>query len=76
MDMQQAQKDPSSVFSSPDELAIHPELTKSQKLKLLGVWKEDAIQLQRAAGERMTGGEDDRLREVEIAMARVEDEPD
>ena len=71
LDLDRAMKDPSSVFSSPDEIASSTVLTKEQKLELLEVWKQNAIQLQRAASEGMDGGEDNRLSQVKKAIEKV-----
>ena len=60
--------DPSSYFRSPMEIAKHPKLGKSEKIRLLRAWETDAIELETASNENMAGGEPSRLGEVKTAL--------
>lgn len=60
--------DPSRHFQSPMEIAKHPDLGESDKIKLLRAWETDAVELETASNENMSGGEPSRLREVKEAL--------
>ena len=42
LDMEQALLDPGSVFATPEELLVHDDLSKQQKIELLRRWEYDA----------------------------------
>lgn len=67
MDFKDALKDPAGAFHSPDQIVRDQTLSNEEKLRLLDNWEQDAIQLQRASAENMTGGEDDRLQQIRLA---------
>ncbi len=45
IDLKQAQLDPGSVFSSPEQLRDHHALTREQKIDILRRWAYDASEL-------------------------------
>lgn len=53
--------DPTAVFQQPEEILIDHTLTRDQKIQILERWKYDAVLMQTASGENMTGGENDCL---------------
>ena len=55
----QAMKDPASVYASPRAVVKDEDLTKAQKLEILRQWETDARLLQVAEEENMPGGEDE-----------------
>lgn len=59
--LEKALLDPASVFDQPEEVLVKHELSRDQKIRILERWKYDAILMQTASGENMTGGENDCL---------------
>ncbi len=59
---------PSQIFELPMEVVNTDSLTTTQKLKVLKRWEADALDLQVAASESMTGGELSRLDDVRKAI--------
>jgi hypothetical protein len=57
LDLEIALLDPGSVFSDPEELRDHRDLTREQKIELLRRWAYDASELAVAEEEGMVGGE-------------------
>lgn len=57
LDLEKAQLDPGSVFSSPEKLCDHPGLAQEQKIEILRRWAYDASELAVAEEEGMVGGE-------------------
>jgi hypothetical protein len=68
---QDAILDPSKVFDEPDDVVTASGFTDKQKAAILDRWKDDSIQLMRAADENMAGGERNHLAAVEKAMAKL-----
>ncbi len=64
IDLKQAQLDPGSVFSSPEQLRDHHALTKEQKIDILRRWAYDASELAVAEEEGMVGGEPSQLAQI------------
>lgn len=66
-------KDPRTYFDKPEAVLRAPDLGHEDKLKLLKRWQEDEKALVRAASESpMTGGEQPMLREVQLAIDRLQ----
>jgi hypothetical protein len=63
--------DPSRAFSSPREV-VESELPHEEKVKILQSWELDARRLLESAEENMTGGEKDRLPEIQRALRELE----
>ena len=63
--------DPSRAFSSPREV-VESELPREDKIKILRSWELDARRLLESAEENMTGGEKDRLPEIQRAIRQLE----
>jgi hypothetical protein len=64
LDLEKAQLDPGSAFSSPEELRDHPGLTREQKIGILRRWAYDASELAVAEEEGMVGGESSHLARI------------
>lgn len=63
--------DPVRYFKDPRDVLAEPHLTTVQKREILERWKDDSMQLMRAAEENMGGGEEHQLRAVERALAQI-----
>jgi hypothetical protein len=66
-----ATDDPSRAFSSPREV-VESALPHEEKIKILRSWELDARRLLESAEENMTGGEKDRLPEIQRAIRQLE----
>lgn len=76
LEYEKALLDPSSVFKAPGDVVVAHGLTTTQKLALLHSWKQDALELQRAASEGMGGGEQSHLRDIELLIEQLEAQDD
>lgn len=63
--------DPSRAFGSP-RAVVESELPREEKIKILQSWELDARRLLESAEENMTGGEKDRLPEIQRALRDLE----
>ena len=59
---------PEQVFKSPIDIVTTKSLTPEQKLKILKHWEANALDLQVATEESMTGPENSRLGEIRKAI--------
>jgi hypothetical protein len=66
-----ATDDPSRAFSSPRDV-VESELPREEKIRILRSWELDARRLLESAEENMTGGEKDRLPEIQRALRELE----
>jgi len=66
-----ATDDPSRAFSSPRDV-VESELPREEKIRTLRSWELDARRLLESAEENMTGGEKDRLPEIQRALRELE----
>lgn len=66
-----ATDDPSRAYSSPREV-VESDLPHEEKIKILRSWELDARRLLESAEENMTGGEKDRLPEIQRAIRQLE----
>lgn len=62
---------PSSVYDHPQQVVQSHVLTAQQKADILEQWETDAIALQKAAGEGMTGDAPSRLDDVHKAQSEL-----
>lgn len=69
--LEKALHDPSSIYSSPNDVVGDGSLSLAARRQVLERWREDAVALQRASNEAMQGGEQDRLPEIEAALKAV-----
>ena len=72
LNAEEAFKDPSSVFESPDEIADSPVLTKSQKLTLLKAWESNEMPLCPGDADAGRNHESIRLSHIRLAIEKVE----
>lgn len=63
--------DPSSTYSVPSDVLNDKTLSKDAKIQILREWYYDAVRLQEASAENMTGGEPDRLQSVSDALLKL-----
>ena len=63
-----AKASPTAVFDGPNEVVSSAELTIKEKTGILTQWEDDAIALQKATDEGMSGGKRPRLDEVKNAQ--------
>jgi hypothetical protein len=71
---EEAKVSPTTVFDSPKEVVAADDLTKNEKAEILTQWEADAIALQTATDEGMSGGERPRLDEVKSAQTLLDAE--
>ncbi len=64
----EAKASPTAVFDNPSKVVSADHLTKKEKAGILAQWESDAISLQTATDEGMSGGEPPRLDEVKSAQ--------
>lgn len=64
--------DPSSIFKAPEDIFASAQFTRSQKIELLRRWEEDALEIETAETEGMTGGEQSHLREIHLLIDKLE----
>ena len=76
IDFATALRDPTAIFSDPNDIVAHPQLSREMKLSLLRQWEQTARSLSVAESEGMGGGEENMLGRVELAIALVEKEPE
>ncbi len=76
IDLKKARLDPTAVFSSPEAVVEHPQLTREEKTDILQRWKYDAFELEVAEEEGMGGGEPSMLEQVLKALAAMGVETD
>jgi hypothetical protein len=75
IDLETALRDPTVIFSEPNDIVTHPQLSREMKLSLLRQWEQTARSLSVAESEGMSGGEESKLGRVELAIAQVEKQP-
>ena len=75
IDFATALRDPTAIFSEPNDIVAHPQLSREMKLALLRQWEQTARSLSVAESEGMGGGEENKLGRVELAIALVEKQP-
>jgi hypothetical protein len=64
-------KDPSRFYERPQAVADDRTLSREQQLSLLESWAKDEERLNVATEENMGGGENSRLDEVLLVLARL-----
>lgn len=75
VDIEQAIKNPASVFKSPFEIVESSELSNDQKIKILKSWRYDAKQMSVATEENMPGNNNELLSKI-IAALKLLDVPE
>lgn len=73
LDLEKALLDPGAVFSDPQELRDHPDLTYEQKIELLRRWAYDASELAVAEEEGMVGGESSQIARILAVLDELTD---
>ena len=68
---EQAMVAPDQTFETPDQLVENEQLSLEEKRKILETWRDSELQLLRASGEGMAGGERPHLAQVEKALKRL-----
>ena len=66
-----ARVSPTTVFDSPKDVVRADTLTTKEKARILDQWEADAIALQTATDEGMSGGKRPRLDEVKAAQSEL-----
>lgn len=70
---EQAMVAPERTFDTPDQVVENEQLSLHEKKKVLETWRDNEVQLLRASGEGMAGGERPHLPLIEKALARLDD---
>jgi len=65
-------EDPKVHFDTPDHVLKADRFNHDEKKKILQAWHEDALALERAKGEGMTGGARSWLHDVDDALEELE----
>lgn len=71
IDMDAALRNPPAVFSSPEEVVAHPELSMQQKIDILKQWECDVRDELVATDQGMPGGQDGMLRRILLTLGQV-----
>ncbi len=71
VDLEQALLDPMSVFTSPEEVLDHPDLTKAQKVEVLRRWEYEESEVAVAEEEGMVAGNPPKLQRVLLALEEL-----
>jgi hypothetical protein len=76
IDRDRALLDPPSVFSQPEDVVSAESLDHETKIEILRRWGYDALGLEVAEEENMTGGERSILHRIVRALSAMDAEPD
>jgi len=68
VNLEQALKDPATVFATPEDVAAHAGLTREQKIEILRTWEYDASEREVATEEGMPGGDGELLQRILLAL--------
>lgn len=74
IDVKDAKTNPSKFFASPQEVLVHPGLSREAKIDILRQWEVDARLMSVAEEENMTDGERSHLGAVVSALIALDDE--
>ena len=72
MDLDHVLLDPRSVFKEPAEVLSLEDLDATRKRQILERWRHDALELQTADDEAMSGGEEPMMQRVLDALNELE----
>ena len=72
MDLDHVLLDPRSVFKEPAEVLSLEDLDATRKRQILERWRHDALELQTADDEAMSGGEEPMMQRVNDALLELE----
>ena len=70
-DIDEAIRNPASVFPSPDVIVTDPQLTTDQKVSALQQWEYDMREMAVAEEEGMIDGDGDILQRILIALSAL-----
>ncbi len=70
--LQEAKQNPAAMFDGPQDVLAANDLSKDEKRAILEQWKTDAMQLQQASSENMSGGEPSRIEDVVEALKMLD----
>lgn len=76
IDLQQARRSPSAVFSTPGEVVEDPDLSRDDKIEILRRWRYDALLLETAQSENLQSEQDTQLRSILDALQELGYTPD
>lgn len=65
-------QDPAVYYDLPEEVLADASLTKEQKIQVLEHWRYDAILMQTATAENMSGGESSPLDKILKCLNELE----
>jgi len=74
LDIKAAKTNPSKYFQAPQEVLIHPGLTREAKIEILRQWEVDARLMSVAEEENMGAGEHSHLGAVVSALIALNDD--
>jgi len=76
MDFEKAKLNPAAVFKSPQEVVSSQELSREQKIEILRQWEQEAMSMEVADDESMTGPQPKLLQPIRDALHALNDWPD
>jgi hypothetical protein len=76
INVERALVDPRAVFKEPNEVLACADLDAAHKRQILECWRQDALELQAAEDEAMSGGEEPMLKRVLDAIRTLERQTD
>jgi hypothetical protein len=68
MDFKKAKLNPAAVFKSPQEVVSSQELSREQKIEILRQWEQEAMSMEVADEESMTGPQPKLLQPIRDAL--------
>jgi hypothetical protein len=74
LDIKAAKTNPSKYFQTPQDVLVHPHLTREAKIEILRQWEVDARLMSVAEEENMGSGEHGHLGAVVSALIALDDE--
>ena len=74
LDVKAAKTNPSKYFKTPQEVLVHPTLSRENKIEILRQWEVDARLMAVAEEENMADGERGHLGAVVSALIALDDE--
>jgi hypothetical protein len=76
MDFEKAKLNPAAVFKNPKEVVSSQELSREQKIEILGLWEQDARLMEVAEEENMPGPQPKLLQPIRDALHALNYWPD
>ena len=76
MDFEKAKLNPAAVFNSPQEVVSSQELSREQRIEVLRQWEQEAMSMEVADEESMTGSQPNLPQPIRDALHALNYWPD